>query len=169
MERGLDRMALVILGHGGQLDGLALLVHVFIGLHADLEAAIGSDDRVVPGDFAAALIGNAGLYAVAVVAPVLVNSGVNGDLQSAIGIQLSGLLGELFSGVFVLAATFAIAPASSISFAAAHVVLLIAHEVRPIGFPMHNVLDLGSRHRLAKIIFCFDGSGGGGGLQDGGL
>src|SRR5437660_639510 len=132
VEGGAHRLAIVIAGHGGELDGLAFLVHESVGFQANLEASIGGHHRVVPGNFAAALVGNPGLDAVAIIVLVLGKRGGNGDLQSAAGVQLAGLLGKLFAGILVFVAARAVASIFTLALsfatsAAVHVVhILIA-------------------------------------------
>src|SRR5262249_16660701 len=61
----LHRIAVIILGGNGELYVLARLVHVFVGSHTDAEAAVGRDNRVESGNLSAALVGDAGLDAIA--------------------------------------------------------------------------------------------------------
>src|SRR5205823_10893817 len=138
-----------------------------VGLQSNLEASVCGNDRVVPGDFAAALVGNAGLDAVAIIVLVLGKRGGNGDLQASVGVELAALLGKLFSGILVFVAARAVASIFTLALsfataAAVHVVhILIAKQVRPICLAMHNILDLCAGHRLTEIVFGFDGGADG--------
>src|SRR5262249_25654557 len=122
------------------------------------KASVGSNDGVEAGDFAAALVGHAGLDAVARIELVRIQLGGDGDRQLAVGIELSRLLGKLFAGVVVAALTHV---AFALGISAVAFIVVELDVGRPVHGAVHYVFHRGSGHGLAKVILGFDRRGDG--------
>ncbi len=72
-------------------DGLALFIEIALCRHADLEAAIGRDDRVISRDFAVSFVRDTRLNAVANIVVALIQRTRYPYFEFSFPVQFSAL------------------------------------------------------------------------------
>jgi hypothetical protein len=107
----------------------------------------------VSGDFAISGISDASFDAIADIVVMLVDVRGNANFQFTFGVELSGLFGDLISGV--VARIFRVAFFSK-GLPGRGLLFVAFYKGRPVRERVNDVLHIGSGDRLAKIVFGFE-------------
>ena len=104
MNLGLDGLVVVVDGSNGEVRSVASPDRIAVGLDVDAVAAVAGEEMAAAGDFSVRLIRDAGFDEVVLIGVALgvVDFGLDGDRQFAVGVELAGLLGFLAGVVHVV-------------------------------------------------------------------